>query len=587
MKKIKKLIITIFLATSFLAVPVTLPLMNYELVEAAVVNLNQSKITLYVGRIYTLKVNGTKDKVKWTSKDKKIATVSDTGRVTGVRKGSTIVTATVGSKSYSCKVTVENPNISNKKLEMEIADTQLLSIKGSSGKVSWSSSDSSIITINNEGLVMAKKLGKATITGKNGGKLYQCQITVADKKLHASATDITIYEAVQLILSSDNPLGEKLTIKIENPKIVDYKLGQWVEGIIPLNIIPKGKGTTSITITSNKTDEVLKIRVTVKDIIKDDKNELSAKEIYARSVSSTVQINTNRGLGTGFFIDHGTIITNYHVIKDTSSIGVHMRNGENYDVSYVLGYSEELDIAILRIPTTNDIVKHNQHGITVGETVYTIGSSLGLTDTFSDGIITNNLRKLEGITYIQTNAAMSRGNSGGPLLNAYGEVIGINTMYLVDGQNLNFAIYLPQIYQVSTANPMTVEEFYEETSGSLLVYEDSKVSGSKENCQTIESGMMIYGTIAPNEIDYYRINLSAPSELLFAGVHVAENIEDVYFTIMDENGKVVEVASEKQVNDTQMSVIESVLTAGTYYISIFPKKEALTGPVNYFFMINH
>lgn len=571
MKKIKKLIITIFLATSFLAVPVTLPLMNYELVEAAVVNLNQSKITLYVGRIYTLKVNGTKDKVKWTSKDKKIATVSDTGRVTGVRKGSTIVTATVGSKTYSCKVTVENPDISNKKLEMEIADTQLLSIKGSSGKVSWSSSDSSIITINNEGLVMAKKLGKATITGKNGGKLYQCQITVADKKLHASTTDITIYEAVQLILSSDNPLGEKLTIKIENPKIVDYKLGQWVEGIIPLNIIPKGKGTTSITITSNKTDEVLKIRVTVKDIIKDDKNELSAKEIYARSVSSTVQINTNRGLGTGFFIDHGTIITNYHVIKDTSSIGVHMRNGENYDVSYVLGYSEELDIAILRIPTTNDIVKHNQHGITVGETVYTIGSSLGLTDTFSDGIITNNLRKLEGITYIQTNAAMSRGNSGGPLLNAYGEVIGINTMYLVDGQNLNFAIYLPQIYQVITDKPLTVEEFYEETSGSLLVYEDSKVSGSKENCQTIESGMMIYGTIAPNEIDYYRIHLSAPSQLLFAGVHASKNIEDVYFTVMDDSGNVVEVASEKQVNDTKMSVIESVLTAGTYYITIFPK----------------
>lgn len=586
MKKIKKLIITIFLATSFLAVPVTLPLMNYELVEAAVVNLNQSKITLYVGRIYTLKVNGTKDKVKWTSKDKKIATVSDTGRVMGVRKGSTIVTATVGSKSYSCKVTVENPDISNKKLEMEIADTQLLSIKGSSGKVSWSSSDSSVITINNEGLVMAKKLGKATITGKNGGKIYQCQITVADKKLHASATDITIYEAVQLILSSDNPLGEKLTIKTENPKIVDYKLGQRFEGIIPLNIIPKGKGTTTITITSNKTDEVLKIRVTVKDIIKDDKNELSAKEIYARCVSSTVQINTNRGLGTGFFIDHGTIITNYHVIKDTSSIGVHMRNGENYDVSYVLGYSEELDIAILRIPTSNDIVKHNQHGITVGETVYTIGSSLGLTDTFSDGIITNNLRKLEGITYIQTNAAMSRGNSGGPLLNAYGEVIGINTMYLVDGQNLNFAIYLPQIYQVITDKPLTVEEFYEETSGSLLVYEDSKVSGSKENCQTIESGMMVYGTIAPNEIDYYRIHLSAPSELVFAGVHVAENIEDVYFTIMDENGKVVEVASAKQVNDTQMSVIESVLTAGTYYISIFPKKEALIGPVNYFFMIN-
>jgi uncharacterized protein YjdB len=119
MKKIKKFIVTIFLATSFLAVPVKLPLMNYELVEAAVVKLNQSKITLYAGRTYTLKVNGTKDKVKWTSADKKVATVSDAGRVTGVKKGSTIITAAVGSKTYTCKVTVDNPDISNKKLEME------------------------------------------------------------------------------------------------------------------------------------------------------------------------------------------------------------------------------------------------------------------------------------------------------------------------------------------------------------------------------------------------------------------------------------------------------------------------------------
>lgn len=588
MKKIKKIIITIFLATSFLAVPINLPLMNYELVEAAVVKLNQSKITLYVGETYTLKMNGAKDKVKWASADKKIATVSSTGKVKGVKKGITTITATIGSKTYSCKVTVENPDISNKKLEMGIADVQLLSIKGSSGKVTWSSSDSSVITINKEGLVMANGLGKATITGKNNGKSYKCYITVVDKQLDASSTDITIYENTQITLSSVNTSkNEELTYRVADPKILDCKLGQWDNSNIPLTIIPKKNGSTTITITSNKHKEELKIRATVKSIIKGDKKELSAKEVYAKCVSATVQVNTNKGLGTGFFIDNGTIITNYHVIDGASAISIHMRNGENYDVSYVLGYSEELDIAILRIPTTNEILKYNQHGITVGEAVYTIGSSLGLTDTFSDGIVTYNLRQLEGITYIQTNSAMSKGNSGGPLLNAYGEVIGINTMYLLDGQNLNFAIYLPQIYQVSTAKPMTVEEFYENTSGSSLVYEDSSVSGSKENCQAIESGVLVSGTIAPNEIDYYRINLSTPSKLQLAGVHASENIGDVYFTIMDGNGKVVEVASAKQVDGTQMSVIDSVLSAGTYYITIFPKEKALTDPVKYFFMINH
>lgn len=588
MKKIKKFIITIFLATSFLAVPITLPLLNYEIVDAASVKLNTSKITLYVGKTYNLKVKGTKEKVTWKSANRKIAIVSSTGKVEGVKKGITTITADVGSKTYSCKVNVKNPEISTKSLEMDLADIKLLTINGSIGNITWSSSDSSVATINAEGLVMSKNLGKAIITGKNNGKTYKCYVTVVNKQLDASDTNITIYENTKLMITSDNPSeDEELSFHVTNPKILGCKLGQWDDKNIPLTIIPKRNGSVTITITSNKNNEKLKIHVTVKDIIKDDKNELSAKEIYAKSVSATVQINTNHGLGTGFFIDNGTIITNYHVIEEASSISVHMRNGENFDVSYILGYSKELDIAILRIPTTNDILKSNQHGITVGETVYTIGSSLGLTDTFSDGIVTNSLRELEGITYIQTNAAMSKGNSGGPLLNAYGEVIGINTMYLVDGQNLNFAIYLPQIYQVSTANPMNVEEFYENTTESSLLYEDTTVSGSKDTCQTLDSGSMMSGIIAPNEIDYYRIELSAPSEVQFAGVHSSENIGDVYFTIMDENGKMVEVASAQKVKDKEMSIIESVLPSGTYYVTIFPKKEAINSSVNYLFMIHY
>lgn len=588
MKKLKKFIITIFLATSFLAVPVTLPFMNYEIVEAASVKLNTAKITLYVGKTYDLKVNGTKEKVSWKSANRKIAVISSNGKVKGVKKGTTTITATVGSKTYSCKVNVINPEISTKNLKMDIADIKLLTIKGVLGNVTWSSSDSSVATVSTEGLVMSKKLGKAIITGKNHGNTYQCYVTVVNKQLDASNTDLTIYENTKLMITSDNSSeDEELSFHVANPKILGCKLGKWEDKNIPLTIIPKRNGSTTIILTSNKNDEELNIHVTVKDIKKDDNKELPAKEIYAKSVSATVQINTDHGLGTGFFIDNGTIITNYHVIEEASRISVHMRNGENFDVSYVLGYSKELDIAILRIPTTNDVLKPNQHGVTVGETVYTIGSSLGLTDTFSDGIVTNSLRELEGTTYIQTNAAMSKGNSGGPLLNAYGEVIGINTMYLVDGQNLNFAIYLPQIFQVSTAMPMNIEEFYEKTSESSLLYEDTAISGSKDTCQVLNSGSMMSGVIEPNEIDYYRIDLPAPSEIQFAGAHSSKNIGDVYFTIMDDGGKMVEVATAQKVKDTEMSIIESVLPSGTYYVTIFPKKEAINSSVNYLFMIQY
>ena len=93
--------------------------------------------------------------------------------------------------------------------------------------------------------------------------------------------------------------------------------------------------------------------------------------------------------------------------------------------------------------------------------------------------------------------------------------------------------------------------------------------------------------IAPNEIDYYRIDLAAPSKVQVAGLHSSENIGDVYFTIMNEGGKVVEVASAKNVKDAEMSIIDSVLPAGTYYVTIFPKKETLTKSVDYLFMINY
>lgn len=74
-------------------------------------------------------------------------------------------------------------------------------------------------------------------------------------------------------------------------------------------------------------------------------------------------------------------------------------------------------------------------------------------------------RKIDDVDYIQVTAPMSPGNSGGPLLNKYGEVIGINTWQYTDGQNLNFSINIDEISNINTKNPLSMDEFYLLTEG--------------------------------------------------------------------------------------------------------------------------
>ena len=167
-------------------------------------------------------------------------------------------------------------------------------------------------------------------------------------------------------------------------------------------------------------------------------------------------------LGTGVvYSSDGKIITNYHVIKEASSAKITL-NDKKYDVTKVLAYSVDLDLAVLQIDATGLValpVCAASHE--VGSPVYAIGSSKGLTGTFSQGIITYASRKVNGITCVQHDAAISPGNSGGPLINKFGEVIGINTMAVRDSQNLNFAISVKELDNLSYEESYTLKEVYE------------------------------------------------------------------------------------------------------------------------------
>ena len=194
--------------------------------------------------------------------------------------------------------------------------------------------------------------------------------------------------------------------------------------------------------------------------------DLTAEEIYTKISPSVVEVvaesATSTSTGTGFFYDtKGTVITNYHVIDGCQSAEITLADGATYKVKGVIGYDKDKDIAILSTNCKTSIplpIRNNP--AKTGETVYALGSSLGLTGSLSNGIVSAADREMGGNVYIQTTAPISHGNSGGPLVDAEGYVIGIVCGFFADGQNLNLAIPIDEVRKISLNKLITLEELF-------------------------------------------------------------------------------------------------------------------------------
>ena len=160
--------------------------------------------------------------------------------------------------------------------------------------------------------------------------------------------------------------------------------------------------------------------------------------------------------GSGVIISpQGEILTNYHVIASMggtdNALEVKTSDGKTYKAS-VLGKDKELDIALIKIDASHlPFAKlGDSDSLRIGEWVVAIGNPLGLEHTVTQGIISAKGRKLDtGVSsFLQTDAAINRGNSGGPLLNLHGEVVGINTAINPAGQNIGFAVPISQVNRI-------------------------------------------------------------------------------------------------------------------------------------------
>jgi putative serine protease PepD len=194
---------------------------------------------------------------------------------------------------------------------------------------------------------------------------------------------------------------------------------------------------------------------------------LSVSDIYQRTQKGVVEITvttsqstnpfggqqTQQAQGSGFVYDsNGHIITNQHVVEGATSISVRFWNGKTYKAE-VVGSDPSTDLAVIKVDAPASVLKPltlaDSNAVAVGDNVVAIGSPFGLENTVTSGIVSALHRQMTSPNNfsiddsIQTDAAINHGNSGGPLLNAEGQVIGVNAQIESDSggnDGVGFAI---------------------------------------------------------------------------------------------------------------------------------------------------
>lgn len=173
------------------------------------------------------------------------------------------------------------------------------------------------------------------------------------------------------------------------------------------------------------------------------------RRFFGSRSSAQPRQRVERGAGSGFIINaNGQILTNAHVVNGADTVSVTLKDGRTFE-GEVLGQDPVTDVAVIKIQANNlpIVALGNSDVLQPGESVIAIGNPLGLNNTVTAGIISATERSSSDVGvpdkrvgFIQTDTAINPGNSGGPLLNARGEVIGMNTAIISGAQGLGFAI---------------------------------------------------------------------------------------------------------------------------------------------------
>jgi serine protease Do len=188
---------------------------------------------------------------------------------------------------------------------------------------------------------------------------------------------------------------------------------------------------------------------TVRTEVPDEFNDPFFRRFFGGAIPSQPQQRVKSGIGSGFVINaNGQILTNSHVVNNADTVTVSFSDGRSVE-GKVLGEDPLTDVAVVQVPVNNlpTVELASSAQVQAGQWAIAIGNPLGLEETVTVGVVSAIDRSSSDIGaagkrvgFIQTDAAINPGNSGGPLLNARGQVIGVNTAIIQGAQGLGFAI---------------------------------------------------------------------------------------------------------------------------------------------------
>ena len=228
--------------------------------------------------------------------------------------------------------------------------------------------------------------------------------------------------------------------------------------VLPPNAVSGNPANVNFIVAAVQKVGPTVVRIDATRKVKPGNKGLSPEDFLGLDPNSGGRGGVERGTGSGFVIGaDGVILTNAHVVEGADTVNVTLRDGRSFQ-GRVLGADQVTDVAVVKIEA-NDVpvvTIGNSDRLLSGEWAIAIGNPLGLDNSVTAGIISATGRSSSDvgvpdkrIGFIQTDAAINPGNSGGPLLNASGEVIGMNTAIIQGAQGLGFAIPIKAAQQVA------------------------------------------------------------------------------------------------------------------------------------------
>ncbi|TAH19988.1 MAG: PDZ domain-containing protein [Oscillatoriales cyanobacterium] len=263
------------------------------------------------------------------------------------------------------------------------------------------------------------------------------------------------------------------------------------KGLLP-NSLSGNPANVNFIVTAVEKVGPAVVRIDASRAVKPGNRGLSPEDFFRSDPNSSGRGGMERGTGSGFAIGaDGVILTNAHVVEGADTVSVTLRDGRSF-TGRVLGADKVTDVAVVKIDATNVpvVTIGNSDKLLSGEWAIAIGNPLGLDNSVTAG----------RVGFIQTDAAINPGNSGGPLLNASGQVIGMNTAIIQGAQGLGFAIPIKTAQQVAQELISTgkVEHAYLGIEMATLtpdVKEQINKNGNSSLRVTVDRGVAIVSVV--------------------------------------------------------------------------------------------